>query len=641
MKPPPLLLGATLLFWGWQSQLGFIAIPLAIILESPLWIRWRVVLEDSDFNRLADLSTVLLIGAIVYLISQQSIRGLFTFLNWLPLLFFPLLTAQLYSAVGSIRLSSLMVSLRKMEGKKGIPLSPRLDVSYPYLLLCLLSSSVQQTVWFFPGICLLIAWGLWNNRPRRYSTAIWASFLISALIIGFFSQLGLRRLQLEMEDMIVSWLQWRYQDPYQQETAIGTIGLLKQSEQIVLRVTSDSPLLLREAVYNSYFKTTWRAKQTQFHALTPTEGTTWIFTQPVRFQPLKTLEVSSYLRNGKGLLALPQGTYQIDNLPVETAQQNGLGTVKVEQGPSLITYTAHFTPIREGDSPPTEQDLFIPPDERLLFQTVVSELNLLTKSPPDAIRAVATFFTDNFRYSLDLNRSANQLTPLADFLRSQRSGHCEYFATTTVLLLRAAGIPARYASGYTVEEFSPLENLYLVRKRHAHAWVLAYVEGQWREVDTTPAAWVELEAEQTPWWRGFYDVGSWALYQFSKWRQHDSEGISNWLIGLILPLTLIVIWKVYHRKKVIPSQQPITSSHMEGDWPFYRIIQHFHATGQARLPGETLQNWFKRLQLTLSIEPEIQIMLTLHQRQRFDPLGISKKEFDMLSEQVTTWLKLK
>ncbi|MBT8330725.1 MAG: transglutaminase-like domain-containing protein, partial [Deltaproteobacteria bacterium] len=39
---------------------------------------------------------------------------------------------------------------------------------------------------------------------------------------------------------------------------------------------------------------------------------------------------------------------------------------------------------------------------------------------------------------------------IENFLTRSRSGHCEYFATATVLLLRQAGIPARYARGYSV-----------------------------------------------------------------------------------------------------------------------------------------------------------------------------------------------
>ena len=79
-----------------------------------------------------------------------------------------------------------------------------------------------------------------------------------------------------------------------------------------------------------------------------------------------------------------------------------------------------------------------------------------------------------------------------------RAGHCEYFATATVLLLREAGIPARYATGFSVQDFSRMENRSVVRERHAHAWVLAFVNGAWRDLDTTPSNWGELGKSRMP-----------------------------------------------------------------------------------------------------------------------------------------------
>ena len=38
--------------------------------------------------------------------------------------------------------------------------------------------------------------------------------------------------------------------------------------------------------------------------------------------------------------------------------------------------------------------------------------------------------------------------PLADFLLKTRAGHCEYFASGMVVLLRSLGIPARMANGF-------------------------------------------------------------------------------------------------------------------------------------------------------------------------------------------------
>ena len=84
---------------------------------------------------------------------------------------------------------------------------------------------------------------------------------------------------------------------------------------------------------------------------------------------------------------------------------------------------------------------------------MIAELQLKQQSRKQALRTLSAFFqdTDKFRYSTWQGpgklRSTNE-TPLARFLLRTRSGHCEYFATATVLLLRQLGIPARYAVGY-------------------------------------------------------------------------------------------------------------------------------------------------------------------------------------------------
>jgi hypothetical protein len=72
-------------------------------------------------------------------------------------------------------------------------------------------------------------------------------------------------------------------------------------------------------------------------------------------------------------------------------------------------------------------------------------------------------------------------------------------------MLRSQGIPARMVVGYHAGEFNTVGNYYLVRQRHAHAWVEAYMEpgqypvkqlavgdddsgryGAWLRLDPTP-----------------------------------------------------------------------------------------------------------------------------------------------------------
>ena len=77
--------------------------------------------------------------------------------------------------------------------------------------------------------------------------------------------------------------------------------------------------------------------------------------------------------------------------------------------------------------------------------------------------------------------------PLATFLYDTRRGHCEYFASSMVLLLRAVGVPARLVTGFYGAEWSGWEEAWIVRQSYAHAWVEAWIAGEgWQVFDPTP-----------------------------------------------------------------------------------------------------------------------------------------------------------
>lgn len=75
-----------------------------------------------------------------------------------------------------------------------------------------------------------------------------------------------------------------------------------------------------------------------------------------------------------------------------------------------------------------------------------------------------------------------------DFLFVSRRGFCEHYASAFVVLMRAAGIPARVVTGYQGGERNPLGDYWIVRQRDAHAWAEVWLENQgWTRVDPTAA----------------------------------------------------------------------------------------------------------------------------------------------------------
>ena len=109
-------------------------------------------------------------------------------------------------------------------------------------------------------------------------------------------------------------------------------------------------------------------------------------------------------------------------------------------------------------------------------------------TPIDVARRVEQHLRTSYEYSLDLSRIGD-VDPLADFLFDVKAGHCEFFATAMVMLLRARRIPARLVNGFQMGEYSDLSDSFTVRQSDAHSWVEVYFsQFGWVPFDPTPPA---------------------------------------------------------------------------------------------------------------------------------------------------------
>jgi len=78
--------------------------------------------------------------------------------------------------------------------------------------------------------------------------------------------------------------------------------------------------------------------------------------------------------------------------------------------------------------------------------------------------------------------------PIDDFLFNSKRGFCEHYAISFVVLMRAAGLPARVVTGYQGGELNPHDNFLIVRQMDAHAWAEVWLKDRgWVRVDPTAA----------------------------------------------------------------------------------------------------------------------------------------------------------
>jgi hypothetical protein len=119
----------------------------------------------------------------------------------------------------------------------------------------------------------------------------------------------------------------------------------------------------------------------------------------------------------------------------------------------------------------------------------------------DQVKAVVDYLrSSRFRYSTEhIPRPSRNQDYVDQFLFDSRVGYCDNFSTSMVVLLRSAGIPARWVKGFTSGEFqgqvqekvngkNVAMNQYQITNADAHSWGEVYFPGSgWVTFEPTPS----------------------------------------------------------------------------------------------------------------------------------------------------------
>ncbi len=88
----------------------------------------------------------------------------------------------------------------------------------------------------------------------------------------------------------------------------------------------------------------------------------------------------------------------------------------------------------------------------------------------DKAAAVEAYLRQTIAYNEQVEPPPAERDAVDYLLFERREGYCDYYASAMVVLLRAAGIPARLAAGYAPGERRADGSTFLVRQKDAHAW---------------------------------------------------------------------------------------------------------------------------------------------------------------------------
>jgi protein-glutamine gamma-glutamyltransferase len=628
------------------------------LLELSHGIKARWEFTDKEFNRLWDVCTILFLAAAVYLrFAEEITSAAYKFFQWMPMIFFPMALGTTFSARDGVPMKAFSWFLRRKGAAGGDRL---VAYGWIYFVACMVTAGATNSrgdIWFYVGFATLTGWALWSVRPRRLSEAAWAAVFVLLAAVAFYGQLRLPDLQSYMEmkasELFVKFGRREF-DPQQSRTAMGRIGALKQSSRIVMKVKKELgtvPERLRQASYLSLDGTVWRGggRSTWENVSVEPDVTTW--TLRTNGEPASAVRIVERVNRKSALLSVPMGTVQLKELAVGIVQTNAFGVIRAEENPGLLNYTAHFGK-SVFDIDPSTRETEIPAEEKEAVQQIARELDINTLPAREKIERLVAFFQDNFRYTTfqharELGLHAR--TPLSDFLTKTRAGHCEYFAGATVFLLRHYGIPARYAVGYAVQEFSEDEGYYIIRELHGHAWAQAYLDGQWDEntrsyrggrwveVDSTPAGWEEAEREEFPAFQSWKERWERFTFAFLEWRWLGDWGVVRMAAPWIAtPLIGFLAWRIFGRRMRRRAVSPRETQQWPGaDSEFFQLETRLAKAGLAQDNQEMTGEWLMRISQDLPVATELlETVLRIHQKYRFDPNGISAAEREQLKTMV-------
>jgi transglutaminase-like putative cysteine protease len=325
---------------------------------------------------------------------------------------------------------------------------------------------------------------------RLHPQRLLATFAVLTVVVAvpFFALLPRLRTPFIMGEG--SSRQTGYSTGFRDQVTLDVVGNVRQNPAVALRMKPDDstvrpPTLLRGITYDQFRDNQWLRSRSRQEHLAKTAGHLHRLAPGAIDTKMRIFLEPIDTRS----LILPREAVTIE-LSTRLYQDIAGGVLMLEPRSSLLEYRVGIAsrPVYRAELPRLDD-----PDEPTLDRGgITPRIEDLAKRlasglpPEEAATRIQRYLGDNMAYTLDfVGRQAE--SPVEDFLFRYKSGHCEYFATAMILMLRSVGIPSRLATGFLGAEFNPLEDYYIVRQSNAHAWVEAYFpETGWTTLDPTP-----------------------------------------------------------------------------------------------------------------------------------------------------------
>jgi|SaaInlStandDraft_1057018.scaffolds.fasta_scaffold07972_4 protein-glutamine gamma-glutamyltransferase len=543
--------------WGILTNSPNLATVLAMPLIASLFRRWPAKVSEAQFQALGDFTLVAFVVVYVLMVNEIEPRreASRTFLFSLPLIFYPLALCRFLFVTGSVPLARLMILTRFKKlgfsrfGNIGV------DFGWPYAFIILLASCAPDGDKVFLTFPLLALWGflvmvlLPSGRSRHWTRLF---VLLVGLGMGWSLQLGIQGAEAFIQKQSAEWWKQGIIDPGMEKraTMLGKTAELQLSSAVHLRLQLKNepakiPIYLRSSVYDQWSgRELWMNSQDMRPALSNPDGHYAVKSRELRVAPGPILGDMWMEMRGQGWLHLPDEVSSFRSPSLMDVEKVGgehfrgkskHDVVRLELFEKEPSESIRTRELSEND---LVRYLEMNESRRKTSDEFLKNNGIGLLSPAEMSKAVkGIFLGGDYVYSLEVKSPPPHISVLDFFLNQVKSGHCEYYATATVMLFRARDIPARYCTGYAVHEREG--DLWLARGRDAHAWAEVWDGERWLRVETTPPTqfgpltFRELRRVWESW-----------IFSFEKWRYGaGGDRLAEWAPWMLLLVLLYFGWR--------------------------------------------------------------------------------------------------
>lgn len=416
---------------------------------------------------------VVIAGTIVLLINLSNLP-----LNYYGFLFFFLGASLLL--IGQTR-----VMKNRTDTWESDILTRNQSVKYFVTSVVCISILVSFTAWLLPDVKP----GKFFYIDRRNTPVLER---IENYLVNFFSAVPRKQPLIAAEE----------QAEFTFETTVERYG-----SDLHFIIASETPQYWRMRMYDVYTSTGWKNSESsqytanEFPEIRLNPGTekreTISFDVETALQSDVILTTGEFVsvnlpayRHVLSIDSIPEAGSVVDNTVTVTSAHT-LDTKQKYTVRSNVISAAPTELAEAGEDYPewiTSRYLQLPDSLPESIVSLTGNVTANATTPYEKALAINRYLAD-FRYNRNTQSPPEDTDAVEYFLFTKKSGACGDFASAMTVMLRAAGVPARFSTGYSPGELDSKSGNYYILQSNRHAWSEVYFPGYgWVEYEATPGS---------------------------------------------------------------------------------------------------------------------------------------------------------